>query len=62
MFTNGQLVFGVIFFISFIIIITYSYRKDLRKLDGSYSGIKWVILGFLTFVTLLVILKKISVS
>jgi hypothetical protein len=62
MFTNGQLVFGVIFFISFIIIITYSYRKDLKKLDGSYSGIKWVILGFLTFVTLLVILKKISVS
>ena len=62
MFTNGQLVFGVIFFISFIIIITYSYRKDLKKLDGSYSGIKWVILGFLTFVTLLVLLKKISVS
>jgi len=62
MFTNGQLVFGVIFFISFIIIITYSYRRDLKKLDGSYSGIKWVILGFLTFVTLLVILKKISVS
>ena len=62
MFTNGQLVFGVIFFISFIIIVTYSYRKDLKKLDGSYSGIKWVILGFLTFVTLLVILKKISVS
>ena len=62
MFTNGQLVFGVIFFISFIIIITYSYRKDLKKLDGSYSGIKWVILGFITFVTLLVILKKISVS
>ena len=62
MFTNGQLVFGVIFFISFIIIVTYSYRKDLKKLDGSYSGIKWGILGFLTFVTLLVILKKISVS
>ena len=62
MFTNGQLVFGVIFFISFIIIVTYSYRKDLKKLDGSYSGIKWVILGFLTFVTLLVILKKISIS
>ena len=62
MFSNGQLLFGLVFFISFLIIISYSYKKDLKKLDGSYTGIKWVIIGFICFVTVLVVLKKLSVS
>ena len=62
MFSNGQLLFGLIFFVSFIIIVSYSYKKDLKKLNGSYKGIKWVIIGFITFISVLVILKKISVS
>jgi len=62
MFSNGQLLFGLIFFISFIIVVTYSYKRDLKKLNGSYKGIKWVIIGFIIFVSMLVILKKISVS
>ena len=62
MFSNGQLLFGLIFFVSYIIIVSYSYKKDLKKLNGSYTGIKWVIIGFITFVSVLVILKKISVS
>ena len=62
MFSNGQLLFGLIFFISFIILVTYSYKRDLKKLNGSYKGIKWVIIGFIMFVSMLVILKKISVS
>jgi Mn2+/Fe2+ NRAMP family transporter len=62
MFSNGQLLFGLIFFISFIIIVIFSYKKDLKKLDGSYKGIRWVIVGFITFVSILAILKKISVS
>ena len=39
-----------------------SYKKDLKGLKGSYSGIRWVIIGFVCFVLLLVILKKLSVS
>tara|TARA_B100000780_G_scaffold184726_1_gene129685 strand:- start:8465 stop:8653 length:189 start_codon:yes stop_codon:yes gene_type:complete len=62
MFSNGQLLFGLIFFISFLIIVSYSYKKDLKKLNGSYKGIKWVIIGFIAFITLLVVLKKLSVS
>ena len=62
MFSNGQLLFGLIFFVSFIIIVSYSYKKDLKKLNGSYTGIKWVIIGFITFVSVLLLLKKISVS
>ena len=62
MFSSGQLIFGIIFFISFVIIVTLSYKKDLKGLKGIYNGIKWVILGFIVFVTILVILKKLSVS
>ena len=62
MFSNGQLVFGLLFFVSFIIIVTYCYKKDLKKLNGTYKGIKWVVIGFIAFVSLLVILKKLSIS
>ena len=62
MFSNGQLLFGLIFFIFFIIIVSISYKKDLKKLNGTYKGIKWVLVGFIIFIAVLVILKKISVS
>ena len=62
MFSSGQLVFAILFFISFVAIITISYKKDLKGLKGSYSGIRWVIIGCVCFVLLLVILKKLSVS
>ena len=61
MFSNGQLLFGLIFFIFFIIIVSISYKKDLKKLNGSYKGIKWVLVGFIIFIAVLVILKTISV-
>ena len=48
--------------VSFLAIVTISYKKDLKGLKGSYSGIRWVIIGFICFVSLLVILKKLSVS
>ena len=62
MFSNGQLLFAIIFFVVFTIARTISYKKDLKKLKGSYKGIRWVIIGFLSFVFLLVVLKKLSVS
>jgi len=62
MFSTGQLVFAILFFISFLVIVTISYRKDLKELKGSYTGIRWVIIGFIFFVSLLVVLKKLSVS
>jgi hypothetical protein len=62
MFTSGQLVFAILFIISFLFIITLSYKKDLKGLKGRYSGIRWVMIGFICFVSILVILKKLSVS
>ncbi len=58
MFTKGQLIFAIFFVITFTIIIIISYRKDLKFLKNTYKGVRWVLIGFIIFFSLLVILKK----
>ncbi len=58
MFTKGQLIFAIFFVITFTIIIIISYKKDLKFLKNTYKGVRWVLIGFLIFFSLLVILKK----
>ncbi len=58
MFTKGQLIFAIFFVITFTIIIIISYKKDLKFLKNTYKGVRWVLLGFIIFFSLLVILKK----
>ena len=59
MFSQGQLIFAIFFVISFICIIIYSYRKDIKYLKDTYKGVLWVLIGFLVFFSLLVFLKSI---
>ena len=59
MFSQGQLIFAIFFVISFIFIIIYSYRKDLKHLKDTYKGVIWVLIGFIVFFSLLVFLKSI---
>jgi hypothetical protein len=58
MFTKGQLIFAIFFVITFTIIIVISYKKDLKFLKNTYKGVRWVLIGFIIFFSLLVILKK----
>ena len=58
MFTKGQLIFAIFFVIIFTIIIVISYKKDLKFLKNTYKGVRWVLIGFIIFFSLLVILKK----
>ncbi len=58
MFTKGQLIFAIFFIITFTIIIIISYRKDLKLLKNTYKGVRWVLIGFIIFFSLLLILKK----
>ena len=58
MFTKGQLIFAIFFVITFTIIIIISYKKDLKFLKNTYKGVRWVLIGFIVFFSLLVILKK----
>lgn len=57
MFSDGQITFGVIFFIAFCIIISFMYLRDKKLHSKNYKGVKWVMLGFISFIVLLVIIK-----
>jgi hypothetical protein len=57
MFSSGQITFGVIFAICFIIAIIYMYRKDLAIHKFYYKGTKWVLLAFFAFIAILFVIK-----
>ncbi|MCF7567791.1 hypothetical protein L3X37_05360 [Sabulilitoribacter arenilitoris] len=57
MFSKGQIVFGVLFFIVFSIIIGYTYRKDLKLHKRFYKGSIWVLIAFISFILCIVAIK-----
>ncbi len=58
MFSTGQLLFAIFFVVGFTTLTIWSYRKDRAKNPVYFRGSTWVLLGFIVFVSLLVILKK----
>lgn len=58
MFSTGQLIFAILFAVSFIVFITISYRKDKELHKKNYGGVKWIALTFVLFIVLLFIIKK----
>ncbi|MCM5663969.1 hypothetical protein NDQ75_13365 [Galbibacter mesophilus] len=57
MFSTGQLIFAAIFFFAFIIIMIISYKRDRKTHKKEYKGTFWVLIGFVVFLTLLVLIK-----
>lgn len=57
MFTTGQLVFGLLFFIAFAVVIGFQYRKDLKLHKKYYKGTVWILLAFIGFIGMIAILK-----
>jgi len=57
MFSSGQLIFAVLFFIAFVIITVFSYKKDKALHKRYYKGSIWVLVGFLVFVAFLFFIK-----
>ncbi|PZR21123.1 MAG: hypothetical protein DI539_08885 [Flavobacterium psychrophilum] len=57
MFTTGQLVFAVLFFVAFVITMVVMYRKDLMTHKKYYKGTYKILLGFLSFIAILFVLK-----
>ena len=50
MFSQGQLIFGILFAITFISILIYAYRKDFNLHQKYYKGSLWVLLAFIGFI------------
>lgn len=57
MFSTGQLIFAGIFILVFILVMIYSYRKDLKLHRKYYKGTVYILLGFLLFIALLFVIK-----
>lgn len=58
MFTTGQWIFAAIFFVVFVAIIIFSYRKDLKLHRKYYKGSLYILVGFILFVLLLFAVKS----
>ncbi len=58
MFTTGQLIFALLFFLAFVGVMIWSYRKDLKLHKKYYKGSYWVLIGLLVFFILLYALKS----
>mgnify|MGYP006109025609 FL=1 len=50
MFSQGQLTFGILFAIVFMVVIIYAYRKDFNLHQKYYKGSLWVLLAFVSFI------------
>lgn len=57
MFSNGQIIFGIIFAIVFISILIFAYRKDLKLHQKYYKGSAWILLVFIAFLLMIVGIK-----
>lgn len=57
MFTTGQLVFAILFFVAFIGILIYSYRGDKKLHEKQYKGSLWILIGFIAFILFLLAVK-----
>jgi hypothetical protein len=57
MFTTGQLVFAILFFVAFVGILIYSYRGDKKLHKKYYKGSLWILLGFILFIVFLLAIK-----
>ncbi len=59
MFSTNQLIFAGFFVVVFVGVMIYSYRKDKKLHSTFYKGSFWILLGFLAFIGLLFVIKKI---
>jgi hypothetical protein len=57
MFSKGQIVFGILFAIAFIIILIFAYRKDAKIHYRYYRGTVWVLIGFISFLLMIAAIK-----
>ena len=57
MFSTGQWIFAALFFITFVILIAFSYRKDVAVHKLFYKGNYKVLIVFFLFIVMLFIIK-----
>ncbi len=57
MFSQGQLLFAVCFFVAFVIAMIFAYRKDVALHKKFYKGNYKILIGFALFIGILFLIK-----
>lgn len=57
MFSQGQLIFMGFCMLAFVLIMIFSYRKDIKLHQRYYRGSKYVLLAFFLFIGFLFFIK-----
>jgi cytochrome bd-type quinol oxidase subunit 1 len=57
MFSTGQWIFAAFFVVAFVVLMLFSYKKDKVLHKKYYKGSFYILLGFLTFVLILFLMK-----
>ena len=60
MFSNGQLIFALLFAVGFTLIVILSYRSDKKKLPNYFKGSYKILIGFFVAFSLLVLIKYLT--
>jgi cbb3-type cytochrome oxidase subunit 3 len=60
MFSFGQLIFGICFFIVFVMIVILSYKADKKQQPQYFKGSYKILVGFLIAFSLLLLVKFIT--
>ena len=60
MFSFGQLIFGICFFVVFIMIVILSYKADKKQQPQYFKGSYKILVGFLIAFSLLLLVKFIT--
>lgn len=58
MFSNGRIIFVIVFIVLFIAGMIYAYKNDLKTIRQQYSGIYLVFITLSVFLLLLFLLVK----
>tara|TARA_Y100000389_G_C17452148_1_gene515602 strand:+ start:322 stop:510 length:189 start_codon:yes stop_codon:yes gene_type:complete len=60
MFSFGQLIFGLCFFIAFVLIIYLSYKTDKKNQPTYFKGSYKILVGFMIAFSLLLLIKYLT--
>ncbi len=58
MFSDGQIIFGILFAIAFIVVLILAYRKDKKLHNKYYKGSVWVLIAFISFILMIAAIKQ----
>ena len=60
MFSFGQLIFGICFFVVFVMIVILSYKADKKQQPQYFKGSYKILIGFLIAFSFLLLVKFIT--